>query len=342
MAPSVELELPELASALLDVVDPGDSKLADLLDDPPHVPLASGAMEALERDGQAVVDGLGGQPLAQRRVAESMTNDLIEYLFEEYPFIEIDAGGERALIALHARLVGELVERLARAGLGQDAEAELLAARAAHFDRLRRLVTELLGPDQRRAIRASAPRVVSSDYSPPLQLRVFDVDEADLRDPILDLGCGRLGLLVEWLRRRHHQVAGIDRVADPDGDCLRASWFEVSLEPARYGTIFSHLAFSLHFLHAHLRPGPAAERFARKYMEILRALRPGGTFYYAPGLPFIEPHLDPRRHEVRRNPVPESQLLDMPEPLRAVYRSGGSEESEESEGMYASAVRRLY
>jgi SAM-dependent methyltransferase len=265
-----------------------------------------------------------------------MTTDLVELLFEAYPFIEIDAASERALVELHTRLVVELVNHLSGSGSWAETCGEVMAARAAHFDRLQRLLAEVLGPHQREAIRTSTPPLVSSDYSPPLQLRVFGVEEGALRDPILDLGCGRHALLVEWLRRRHHEVTGVDRVADPSDDCLRASWFDVPLEPGRYGSIFSHLAFSLHFLHAHLRPARAAERFARKYMEILRALRPGGTFYYAPGLPFIEPHLDPRRHEVRRNPVPESQLLDMPEPLQAVYLSEGSE------GMYASAVRRLY
>ena len=70
------------------------------------------------------------------------------------------------------------------------------------------------------------------------------------------------------------------------------------------GTVLSHLGFSLHFLHHHLRPGDEALRYARRYMEVLRSLRPGGVFAYAPGLPFVEEHLDAGRWRLERTPLP--------------------------------------
>ncbi len=54
----------------------------------------------------------------------------------------------------------------------------------------------------------------------------------------------------------------------------------------------SHLGLSLHFLRHHLVDGPAAETLAlahaRAFMRILTSLRPGGSFAYAPALPFVE------------------------------------------------------
>ena len=97
---------------------------------------------------------------------------------------------------------------------------------------------------------------------------------------------------------------GIDRVAEPAEGILRADWLEVPLVPGSLGTALSHLGFSLHFLHHHLRPGGEAARYARRYMDVLRALRPGGVFAYAPGLPFVEEHLPPAAWRVERTPVP--------------------------------------
>jgi hypothetical protein len=61
-----------------------------------------------------------------------------------------------------------------------------------------------------------------------------------------------------------------------------------------WGTILSHMAFSNHFLFHHLYKHGSPNEYAQAYMAILSALEPGGSFYYAPGLPFIEQFLPAR------------------------------------------------
>ncbi|HEY6878180.1 MAG TPA: hypothetical protein VI299_09175, partial [Polyangiales bacterium] len=86
----------------------------------------------------------------------------------------------------------------------------------------------------------------------------------------------------------------------------------------RYGTIVSHQAFSLHFLHHHHAAGDTAFDYARTFMAILRALVPGGVFAYAPGLPFIESVLTGYR--VQR--VPFAPALRVPLLVDIEQRSG--------------------
>jgi hypothetical protein len=39
--------------------------------------------------------------------------------------------------------------------------------------------------------------------------------------------------------------------------------------------------------------------YAKKYMDILKSLKSGGSFHYAPNLPFIEIYLDKNQYMVR-------------------------------------------
>lgn len=56
--------------------------------------------------------------------------------------------------------------------------------------------------------------------------------------------------------------------------------------------MLSHLGFSLHLLRHHLADGPAAEALTlahvQTYVRVLGSLCPGGSFAYAPALPFVE------------------------------------------------------
>jgi hypothetical protein len=48
------------------------------------------------------------------------------------------------------------------------------------------------------------------------------------------------------------------------------------------------MAFSNHFIHHNLRADGDFEIYAKKYMEILKSLKLGGRFIYAPSLSFME------------------------------------------------------
>jgi hypothetical protein len=161
--------------------------------------------------------------------------------------------------------------------------------------------------------------VVSAEYAPDLQLEILGLDPDLLPEPVLDLGCGKEGRLVAALRARGKDARGVDRLAEPGPALSRGDWLDVPLAPGGFGAVLSHLGFSLHFLHHHLRQGGDAARYALRYMAVLRALRLGGVFAYAPGLPFVEEHLPPGVWRVERSPVP---LPAGPDPLTQRLSTG--------------------
>lgn len=120
---------------------------------------------------------------------------------------------------------------------------------------------------------------------------------------MLDIGCGEAASLVHHLRSIGCAAWGIDRHVATSDCTIQADWFAIPRVEGGWGTIVAHQSFSLHFLHAHLRIRGDAERYARAYMAVLHALRPGGSFLYAPGLPFIERLLDADRYRVITRPI---------------------------------------
>lgn len=146
---------------------------------------------------------------------------------------------------------------------------------------------------------------VCAEYPPALQLDILGIDPVTLAEPVLDLGCGEAGALVRRLRSLGKRAFGVDRLAAPGGFIARADWFDFPLGRASLGTVISHMGFSNHFLHHHLRANGSLERYARRYMEILDSLLPGGSFVYTPGLPFIERILPRERWTVARRALPD-------------------------------------
>ncbi len=146
---------------------------------------------------------------------------------------------------------------------------------------------------------------VCGGYSPALQLDILGIDPGALAEPVLDLGCGERGALVRHLRSFGKRAFGVDRLAATGDFIARADWFDFPLGRLCWGTVISHMGFSNHFLHHHLRANGSPERYARRYMEILDALVPGGSFVYTPGAPFIEEILPRGRWTVVRRSLPE-------------------------------------
>jgi hypothetical protein len=145
----------------------------------------------------------------------------------------------------------------------------------------------------------------SEEYAVALQLKVLQLQLDGICEPILDLGCGRDGCLVKWLRDNKKNAIGIDLCPNNTQGCLSADWFKFPFLPNQFGTILAHLSFSLQFLHQHLKADSDAARYARLYMSILHSLRQGGLLAYAPGLPFIEKLLPADKYKVQRFNVPD-------------------------------------
>jgi hypothetical protein len=142
-------------------------------------------------------------------------------------------------------------------------------------------------------------------YSPELQLRILQATLAQLQDPILDLGCGPKAELVTFLRAQGKEAFGVDWAVKAGSFLWRADWLDLPLDAKRWGAVISHMAFSSHFLHQHLHPNGHPERYARRYMEVLQSLKAQGSFWYAPGLPFMEKLLPRDDYAVETFPVSE-------------------------------------
>ena len=142
--------------------------------------------------------------------------------------------------------------------------------------------------------------VACSEYSAFLQKNILHLNDVQLLEPILDIGCGQEGNLVKYLRENAFECYGIDRFAGQSHFLKKADWLHVDYGIEKWGTIVSNLGFSNHFMHNHVREDGKFIEYAKKYMEILKSLQIGGCFCYAPDLPFIEQYLDKNIYSIKK------------------------------------------
>ncbi len=140
--------------------------------------------------------------------------------------------------------------------------------------------------------------VVCSEYSPELQIDLMNIDLSAIMEPVLDIGCGKNGALVLYLRELGIEAFGIDRLTEDSAYLQQSDWFTYAFKTKHWGTIISNLGFSNHFRHHHLRSDGNYLAYAKKYMEILKSLKSGGSFYYSPGLNFIEGYLNRAEYKI--------------------------------------------
>jgi hypothetical protein len=145
--------------------------------------------------------------------------------------------------------------------------------------------------------------VACSEYSPDLQIEILQIDIDQLIEPVLDIGCGKQGNLVLFLRQKGIDAYGFDRFAYDNSALSNSDWFEYTFEKDKWGTIISNLGFSNHFQHHHFRDDGNFIDYAKKYMDILSSLKIGGNFHYAPDLPFVEQYLDKDKYQFTKRSI---------------------------------------
>jgi uncharacterized protein YecT (DUF1311 family) len=150
----------------------------------------------------------------------------------------------------------------------------------------------------------SVEPVACSEYNPELQIDILHIDVSRLISPILDIGCGKHGQLVNYLVKHGKKAFGIDRFSYSSDILQKADWLEYDYGIKKWGTIISNLGFSNHFKHHHLREDGNYLEYGKTFMSILNSLKVGGSFHYAPDLPFIEEYLDARQYQQKKFNVP--------------------------------------
>ena len=236
----------------------------------------------------------------------------VEFTYQNNQFVHLNQQERDIFTSIYQDYLARIRVVIASSRSMEELETEMGALVETHFHRLRANISRFFDPETAPAIHENIilQQAVCSEYSPELQLRVLGIELQELVQPVLDLGCGKTGQLVKHLRTQGVLAYGVDRVVEPDNSLLRAAdWFDLELQPEQWGTIISHMAFSNHFLFHHRYKNGQPEQYARQYMKILIALKVGGSFYYSPGLPFIEQFLPAAEYTVLRQDLPDLQQL---------------------------------
>lgn len=229
----------------------------------------------------------------------------IEFTYASNQFIQIDDGEDAELRRIYMdylhQIRGVLAENRSEAAIA----AGLKILVKEHFQDLQVNIQRFFDREVTENPNANVilQKVACAEYDPELQLEILGIQLGELVPPVLDLGCGKSGRLVEYLNRQGIQAIGVDRLVDALPSLIQADWLRYRLEPESWGAVVSHMAFSNHFIFHHLYRRGSVEPYARQYMAVLRSLKRGGSFYYAPGLPFIEMYLPQEKYIVTRQRV---------------------------------------
>ncbi len=172
-----------------------------------------------------------------------------------------------------------------------------------HYPQLAEWLTALY-PEEFREPLKSVPKVnpvTYREYSAELQIEVLGIDTTRIKEPVIDIGCGSQANLTRHLRSLGIEAYGIDRNLETrEAYLAQEDWFDYYFEPGKWGAIVSNMGFTNHLNYAYLHDASQLEHYLLKMKQIIESLSPGGCFYYAPSLPFIEDKLSNKDYAVER------------------------------------------
>jgi hypothetical protein len=221
----------------------------------------------------------------------SASRMLFKRLFLINQFIQIDEQKTRVLEDIYLRTWRKIIET-------KNIQATLMDY---HYPELTNWITSLYPQSFLEPLRASPTigHVVCEEYSPQLQIELLRLDLQTLKQPLLDIGCGSTAGLVRHLRTLRIEAYGIDRQIEEEATYLQQiDWLDYGFEPDAWGTIISNMAFTNHLIYAYHHDNTQFELYLRKFNEIIKSLTIGGSFHYAPSLPFIEQRLETNTYKV--------------------------------------------
>ncbi len=258
------------------------------------------------------------QPDTLTFLSNACINSTLRYTYARNQFLNFPDAYLSLLAQVYQTFFVHLRDNLHTATSQDKLFVEFRDAVRQHHARLRKMFAVYC-----QAIHPAAPAehpllesVCCEEYSAPFQLRLLHVDFDTLREPILDIGCGSKGEVVTYLKQMGYAAVGIDRLAPLQPGYVRADWFAFDFQENAWGTILAHQSFSTHFLHGHLHTPRLAAPYAKLYLAILNSLRPGGTFYYTPGLPFFESHVQSlSEYHLQKIPM---ERANIPESIRPI------------------------
>ncbi|CAH0347258.1 class I SAM-dependent methyltransferase [Bacillus sp. CECT 9360] len=211
----------------------------------------------------------------------------IELFMEVNQYLDFNHDDHRKL----QKFYGDLFERVCIMGnRGETSDRDIDHLFRSHYKNLQTFLLDSNGMEIFKKYRENPDlfAVKCAEYTPEFQMKLLNSDLPTMKQPVLDIGCGPQASLVHFLRENGIEAYGVDRNVDVMDYLYQMSWLEYSFTTNKWGTVISHMAFSNHFMHHHLRADGNFEIYAQKYMEILKSLKLGGSFIYAPSLSFME------------------------------------------------------
>lgn len=161
-----------------------------------------------------------------------------------------------------------------------------------HFTEVRNFINEFTSRKE--------DEVSNSSYSPELILKILDIKDSDLKGKALDIGCGKNGELVKYLKTKGLDAYGIDMECEDSEILEQEDWLIKDYPKDTYDLITSNLTFTKYFNDANSEEQNDEEciEYAQSYMKILNSLKIGGKWHYVPSVTFIEELLPEDKFEV--------------------------------------------
>ena len=148
-----------------------------------------------------------------------------------------------------------------------------------------------------------------SDYSPEFKLKMLELDKNKINGKVLELGCGKDGSLVEFLRKIGIDAYGIDQMCDDTSFLVCDDLTTYEYEENKYDLIIAYMTFSKDFLKAHTDQTTDFIDYAETFMKILNSLKVNGTFVYIPAIPFIEELLPEDKFLVHNSFLKDGEIM---------------------------------
>ena len=119
---------------------------------------------------------------------------------------------------------------------------------------------------------------ICEEYNAEFLMEILGINSIDLNEPILDIGCGSRGSLVNYLSSIGVETYGIDRIS-LNPKVIEVDWFNFDYGKNIWGTIISNLSFTSYFLHYHLNNDDTVNDYAKTFIIILNSLKKIGEIY---------------------------------------------------------------
>jgi len=215
------------------------------------------------------------------RMVDFAVSQCITRILEVNQYLQISEDAQQRL----AEIYRQTWEKITKT---EDIETVL---RTSHYPAIRVWLTNLYPASLAKSL-LNQPKIRSlccAEYSPELQFQMLRIGLHDIQEPVLDIGCGYSATLTKYLKSHNIEVIGFDRFVEEPTDFIKeCDWVNFDYSSKSWGTIISHMALSNHYRYALQYDKPMQSAIDSIFPEILKSLRAGGCFVFAPGIHELE------------------------------------------------------